>query len=200
MFIYKYFMPRVKTISDDEVLDRALAVLLERGPHRFTLPDVSRAVGLSPSTLIQRFGSKRGLMDAVLARSTTVLNAELEAREPTGDPRQDLIAWLTGIARPLRTHAHLAGHLTLLIEDITVPSRRASAQEHMRVLRSGIASRLVDMGSPTPEAHADMIEAHWNGLGIQWAMRDTGEDIEAWVSRGLSTLLERLLPPDDHPY
>jgi len=187
-------MPRVKTISDDEVLVRALAVLLEQGPHRFTLPDVGRAVGLSPSTLIQRFGSKRALMDAVFARSTTLLAEELEARESTGDPRTDLIAWLTGLTRPLQTRARLASHLTLLIEDITVPARRASAQEHMRVLRSGITSHLVAMGSPTPEAHADMIEAQWNGLGIQWAMRDTEEDIEAWVSRGLSVLLEHLLP------
>ena len=62
-------MPQVKKVLDNDVFDLPLAVLLEHGPHRFTLPDVGRAVGLSPSTLIQRFDSKRNLLDRVLARS-----------------------------------------------------------------------------------------------------------------------------------
>jgi AcrR family transcriptional regulator len=58
--------------DDTEVLDRALAVLVERGPQ-FTLPEVGRAVGLSASTLIQRFGSKRAMLDRVLERATVRL-------------------------------------------------------------------------------------------------------------------------------
>ena len=57
-------MPRRKLISDEAVLDATERVLLERGPHAFTLVDVSKRAGIAPATLIQRFGTKRGLMRA----------------------------------------------------------------------------------------------------------------------------------------
>jgi len=187
-------MPRVKKISDDQVLDQALAVLLESGPHRVTLPEVGRVVGLSPSTLIQRFGSKRALMDRVLERATDQLRGALSAREPSGDARRDLLDLMASQARPLRTRAHIAGNLSLLIEDVTDEARRAIAQRHMAVMREGIAAHLRAMGSPSVEAHVGMIEAHWNGLGIQWAMQDEEIELEAWIKRGLGTLLDALLP------
>ena len=55
-------------MSDDEILAATHRVINRLGPHGFTLADVSAEVGLAPATLVQRFGSKRGLLLA-FARS-----------------------------------------------------------------------------------------------------------------------------------
>lgn len=170
-------MPRVKTISDEAVLDEALEVLLDGGPQGFTLPAVGRAVGLSPSTLVQRFGSKQGLIEAVLARSTEQLEAGLA--EPTGD----LVDWLVSLARPMNTRARLAGSLAMLVDDVADPKRAALARRHMDAIRTGIASFRDGDG-----VEAAMIEAHWHGLIIQWALSGEGE-LEGWLRAGLERLI-----------
>ena len=54
-------MPRPRILSDEQVLAAVARVLLRLGP-RFTLADAGAEAGLSPATLLQRFGSKRGLL------------------------------------------------------------------------------------------------------------------------------------------
>jgi AcrR family transcriptional regulator len=58
--------PRIRQISDSEVLAAAATVISTLG-QRATLADVAAAAGIAPPTLIQRYGSKRGLM-LILAR------------------------------------------------------------------------------------------------------------------------------------
>lgn len=184
-------MPRTKAVTDDEVLDLALVVLLEQGPHRFTLPDVGQAVGLSPSTLIQRFGSKRVLLERVLARATVRLEESLQESPSTGDPHRDLIDWMIRLAGPFRTRAHVAANLTLLIEDLTDEPRRRATMHHMSVVRAGIARHLHAMTDRATDVYVDMVEAHWHGLVMQWALHGEGE-IEAWIAPRLAALLDVL--------
>ena len=61
-------MSRRKTLSDEEILDRALPVMARAGPSGFTLGDLAAEIGLSPATLLQRFGSKRRLIERSFAR------------------------------------------------------------------------------------------------------------------------------------
>ena len=61
-------MTKRKTISDDEVLDRALPVMARAGPAGFTLADIAAEIGLSPATLLQRFGDKKTLTERAFAR------------------------------------------------------------------------------------------------------------------------------------
>ena len=184
-------MPRTKVISDDRVLDAALTLLVERGPTRFTLPTVGEAVGLSPSTLIQRFGSKKKLLDAVFRRATEQLEEAVDVAHSTGDGRRDLVDWLASMSRPMRTRQHVAGNLAVFIEDLTDERRRKDAQRHMSVLRRGIALYLEQVPGSRPELHVAMVEAHWQGLCLQWALCGEGT-IESWVSDGLDALLDGL--------
>jgi AcrR family transcriptional regulator len=57
--------PRPKTISDASLVDTALHVLAARGAGRLRLSDVAAASGLAPATLLQRFGSRDALLDAI---------------------------------------------------------------------------------------------------------------------------------------
>ena len=55
-------MPRPKAISDEAVLASVMRLVQRIGPENFTLAAAGQASGLSPSTLVQRYGSKRELL------------------------------------------------------------------------------------------------------------------------------------------
>ncbi len=77
-------MARPRLVSDDVILDATRQVLAELGPAKLTLAAVGARAGLAPPTLLQRFGSKRGLLLASAARSPSmVLRAAEEARHGT---------------------------------------------------------------------------------------------------------------------
>ena len=188
-------MPRVKTISDEAVLDAALNHLLEHGPHRFTLPAVGRAVGLAPATLLQRFGSKKGLLAHTLDRAAERLQAASGEETDTADARADLVRWLVGLAVPFRSRAHVASNLALLTDDLVDEKSRQRATRHMQIVREGIARHLCRLGGSAAEVHVDLIEAQWHGLVIQWALTGHG-DCAAWVADGLATLLDAVVPAE----
>jgi len=51
-------MPRPRTLSEPEVLERALEVFWVHGFDRTSVGDLSKAVGLGPSSIYNAFGSK----------------------------------------------------------------------------------------------------------------------------------------------
>ena len=55
-------MPRPKILPDADVLKAAHRLLHEHGPEALTFERLGRACGLSAATLVQRFGSKAGLL------------------------------------------------------------------------------------------------------------------------------------------
>ncbi|MGQ0561803.1 MAG: TetR/AcrR family transcriptional regulator [Gemmatimonadota bacterium] len=57
--------PRPRTLSDADLLQIALRVVDERGAEATRLADVAAASGLAPATLLQRFGSRAALLDAI---------------------------------------------------------------------------------------------------------------------------------------
>jgi AcrR family transcriptional regulator len=78
-------MARPRLISDDAVLDATRQVLAELGPAKLTLAAVGRRVGLAPPTLMQRFGSKRGLLLACAARAPLMVTRAVEEAEARND-------------------------------------------------------------------------------------------------------------------
>src|ERR1700759_1785376 len=61
--------PRPRKTSDEAILTATIRVMQRRSPVDLTLADVAREAGVVPATLIQRFGTKRGLLLAA-CRST----------------------------------------------------------------------------------------------------------------------------------
>src|SRR5262249_26249581 len=58
--------PRPRTVSDADLLTAAGRAVSRVGPARLTLADVAAEAGVAPATLVQRFGSKRGLLLALV--------------------------------------------------------------------------------------------------------------------------------------
>jgi AcrR family transcriptional regulator len=167
-------MPRPRTRTDAEVLDAALRAVSAHGVARLTLADVAREAGLAPSTLAERFGSKRELLLAAARR------AAAEARLPEGDAVDALVALAAGVG-DRRAFAH---QLALLELDVSDPEFGAAAAEHATGLQAQLAARVGDAGL------ARALYVAYNGSLVLWALSGEGRladalraDLEAVRSR-----------------
>ncbi|MFD8888404.1 helix-turn-helix domain-containing protein [Streptomyces erythrochromogenes] len=79
-------MARPRGVEDAVILRAAVRVMGRVGPAGLTLAAVAGEVGLVPGTLVQRFGSKRGLLLALADRSPTATPPATAARSSTTWP------------------------------------------------------------------------------------------------------------------
>jgi AcrR family transcriptional regulator len=187
-------MPRTKTVSDDAVLESTGRVLVRLGPHRFTLAEVGREAGLSPATLLQRFGSKRGLLRAFAHRGASTVRTFFDSRPARRSHVSSLRRSLASMASSLADRRTLPNSLAMLVEDLRDPVLRRAAGVQAKAVERAIRERLraaIDHGE-IPEqdeaALARLLHAAWNGAVITWALHGTGT-LEAWIDRVLDPLL-----------
>ncbi len=88
----------------EELLDRAYAYVLTHGISDLSLRPLATAIGSSPRVLLYLFGSKEGLIRALLARARDEQLALLRVHQPDADLAMIIWAWLSDPAhRPLLT-------------------------------------------------------------------------------------------------
>ncbi len=186
-------MTRPKTIPDEQVVQAVGRVLLRVGPAHFSLQDVGGECGLSPATLVQRFGSKRGLVLAFARASAQEATAPFErARSKLASPLAALREALLSAAKDLRTRQEVANSLAVLLIDITDDEMRTLAAQHAHATEKAIRTLLDEavqageLEKGLPPRLALSIQAAWNGAVIQWALR--GQE-------SFSTLLTSVLAP-----
>ena len=124
----------------EELLERAYGYALEHGVAEISLRPLAAAVGSSPRVLLFLFGSKAGLVQALLARARSEELALLERARASGTAGRDLV----GIA------AELWGWL--------------SAQEHRGLLKlwvEGYARSLIDADDGPWAGFARATVADW---------------------------------------
>lgn len=187
-------MARTKSIPDERVVELAVELLVQAGPQGFTLAALGARAGLSAATLVQRFGSRAAVLERAIIRSSERMAISVPiADAATVDA---LVGWLGAQTRGMETRQRLAGHMTLLMEDLRAAGgRRATlANAHVMEMRHGIASQLRTMGFADAEAAATLLEAHWHGLVIQWGLAGKGS-LRSWVEAGLRQAIT-LLPRD----
>jgi AcrR family transcriptional regulator len=187
--------PRPRTATDASILQAASRVISRIGPARFTLADVAREVGLSPATLVQRFGSKRGLMLALASSGVENVEACFDAAQSGHrSPLDALIAAATGMTRHVRTPEEMANHIAFLQIDLSDPdfyrlmldnSNRTLAG-YQRLLDEAIAAGELAPADTVRLARA--IGALAGGSLIAWAVLRQGT-AEAFVRHDLETLL-----------
>ncbi|MFD8082374.1 helix-turn-helix domain-containing protein [Kitasatospora sp. NPDC059722] len=168
---------------DDAVILRAAAEVMGRvGPPGLTLAAVAREVGLVPGTLVQRFGSKRGLLVA-LARQSANDVAELPARvrERHDSALAALTALLVESTAPMAAPETFANHLAFLCLDLTDPELHEHALAVHLAQRRAIEALLAEAagaGELTPgtdvSALAGSVQALAAGTGLNWALDREG--------------------------
>lgn len=192
---------RPRSLSNDDILDATTRVLFRLGPGRLTLADVAAEVGLVPATLIQRFGSKRGLLLAHAERAAQQIGPAFQAaRASTPSPLAALVEALDGIARDIDTPEQMANSVSLLLIDLTDPDFYQHARAFIATMLAEIEAFLaaaVDAQELIPcdtLRLARAVQTTFNGALILWAIDREGALIER-IRAEVAFLLEPFQQP-----
>lgn len=164
-------MSRRKTISDEHLLDRLLAALMEHGPSGLSFAKASEAAGLAAATLVQRFGTRDGMVEATLLRAWDRLDEETSAAdaEASADPA-GAIGLLLRLTNSSAAEYDFTDGLLLLREDIRNPVLRARGAEWGARLANSLGRRLSDDAGRATQLGWQMASL-WQGTLIWWAFR-----------------------------
>jgi AcrR family transcriptional regulator len=184
-------MPRKRTIADETLLDAALAIVHESGPDALTFAALGPRVGLAPSTIVQRYGTKAQLLQASLLRAWDLLDLQTAdaARAAADDSRGaiDLLVRLTG-----QYDAHdFADQLLVLREDLRDPTLRARGQAWLSTLTAELDRRLSRAPGLAPGL-GELLVAYWQGTLTVWSFR-RDDDVVTAVRGALEAFFNRLV-------
>lgn len=191
---------------DDAVILRATAEVVGRlGPAGLTLAAVAREVGVVPGTLVQRFGSKRGLLLALAEQSAKDAQA-LSAR--VREEHDAALAALTAlIVEPMglmATPETYANHLAFLCIDLTDPQFRhhaltihqAQGEAIEELLAEAVSTGALRAGTDAA-ALARSVQAIAAGAGLTWALDRQGSLTERLKQEINAVLSPYVRHPDD---
>lgn len=177
-------MPRPKTQSDEDVLAAAHRLIQADGPEALTFARLADYCGLAPATLVQRFKTKAGLMQATLLHAWDGLDArtaKLAAdmpKTPSGAVR--LLTALSGSYGGIDAYAE---GLLLLREDLRDPVLRARGSAWRRALTKALDQCFA--GVPAAPKNVGLLMAsHWQGSLLWWGF-EPQEDVARFVEKSL---------------
>ncbi|RKW71328.1 TetR/AcrR family transcriptional regulator [Galactobacter caseinivorans] len=196
-------------LVDDVTLLRATVTIMGRtGPSALTLALVATEAGVTPATVVQRFGNKRGLMLA-LAHSHAERASErhLHSRDQGSHPLQALTDLVVGTWDPATTPQVFANHLAFLCADLvdedlralTLATQRSQERTVRNLLDSAVAAGELAPGTDTAALTAS-IQSAVAGSGLLWAMDRQGT-LNARLRSALDLALSSHLtkPPTPNP-
>jgi len=172
----------------------------DTAPARITLADVAREAGVVPATLVQRFGSKRGLLEAALRMGLADLRAGLDAA--SGVAEDDPRAALDGVVHVLmpvdRTPTQIANTIAQLHLELSDPGLRPLVVEHMVAVREAFAVVLAAMreagqvsDAVGPRSLAEVVTTAWSGALVRFAIEgEAGDSSRRWIARAIGDVLE----------
>ncbi|MET9839143.1 helix-turn-helix domain-containing protein [Streptomyces virginiae] len=199
-------MARPRGIEDAVILQATARVMGRVGPTGLTLAAVAREVGLVPGTLVQRFGSKRGLLLALADRSAKEAGEAAGRVRDAGTTALDALAALTSqTLAGMDTPESFAHHLAFLCTDLTDPQLYERALAVHRAQRRAIEALLAEAADAGElragtdvAALAGTVQAITAGAGLSWAVERRG-GLAQRLRRELDAVLLPHLPPRRHP-
>jgi AcrR family transcriptional regulator len=175
-------MARTKSVSDEVLLDAALGLIGRGGPAVLTFAALGEATGLAPATLVQRFGSKEGLLQAALLHAWDLLDvstAKADQRLPVTPEGAIRLAMLLSAA----DGGQVGEGMLLLLEDFRDPVLRARGLAWGNALAAAFGRRLA--AEPTAQQRLGrLMAAQWQGALIWWGFARSGS-IRGYVKREL---------------
>ena len=187
---------RPRTISDEDLIAATITVMSRLGPVKMTLAAVAKEAGVTAATLVQRFGSKRGLMLKIAADAAEFGDGcfdVVRAAHPDS-PLAALVAAVTGMASLAATPEELANSLAFLQIDISDPDfhvhtlamSKKTVAAYRALLKEAIAAGELKPHDTLRMARA--INAIAGGSLISWAVFREGTAAK-WITRDLEMLL-----------
>jgi AcrR family transcriptional regulator len=191
--------PRPKTVDDAAVAAAFARVIAKLGPSRLTLAAIAREAGLSPATLIQRFGSKRQLL-VELSKGAGDAGPLVERLRGEGtDPLEIVRAVLLHYASMAPTPEVMINSFGAYLQiDLADPALRrfvvASTKQNLalmaQLLREAEASGAIVC--PDPAGTARVLLATTTGSLLHWAASREGK-AAVWLARDVDAALAPLI-------
>jgi AcrR family transcriptional regulator len=177
------------TQTGHDILQAASALWRERGLDAFTLQEIAERAGVSAQTVIRRFGSREGVVEACIEADAAGIEAERDAA-PVGDVARAVEVLLghyerdgDAVLRTLAQEDRLAA-----AKAIATRGREAHRQWCARVFEPHLPSH-------DPELYGDRLDAFVAATDVYlWKLlrRDLGRSPQQ-VQRVLVTLLNGLV-------
>lgn len=182
------------------IVRSATQVFAERGYHGASLRTIGERVGVSSASLVQYFGTKEGLLAAVLEEWA-------RASRPAGIDGLRGLAWIRSMREAMLFNADRPGLIELfltLTAEATSPDHPARAfvqhryasvvTEHVRHLREAVADGdVAPMGDVELDQEARLFVAAMDGIELQWLL-DPAVDLLVLFDRLLEQTLARWAP------
>jgi AcrR family transcriptional regulator len=141
----------------DQLLDTAQQVFTEHGYGPSSMDDVADAAGVTKPVLYDHFGSKDGLLAAVVERSgQAMLDATTGAVEGLA-PETALRQGLTAFFRYVDEHA---GAWTLLLREVAPGTPAAAAVDRVRAVQVDVSAALIGTHVTSADPTRATVYAH----------------------------------------
>lgn len=185
------------------VLNASVALIEERGLARLSLREVARRAGVSHQAPYHHFGSKEGLLAALVLEGFEGLSRACEALPQTEDPAADLAA----LGQVYIDYAmSRSGYFRLMFRpDIVDPSEHpeiAQSATRSRIALASALRRCQEAGLAVTQPEAALVQLAWSAVhGAAMLALDSGtaHEVAASVPQTLAALLRgrpHSAPPD----
>ncbi len=146
-------MSRPRTIPDDAIFAEVRRLLAEGGDKAVAFASVARATGLAAPTLVQRYGTREGMVRAALMAAWDALDRQTALAESGADDT-------LGLLKALGAGAETAD-LSRLAADFRDPALRARAEGWRARTEAAVARSMG--GGPKGREGAAILFAAWQG-------------------------------------
>ena len=188
--------PRPRETSDAEILAATGRAMQRFGPSQLTLAHVAKEAGVVPATLIQRFGTKRGLLLAACSTAPgSVPQQFAAAREKYKSPLKTLVELYVECSNFASTPESMVNGLAYLQNDLTDPEFRMITLAQFQVLREETRKLLDEAVAERELVKCDtadlarLIQQVNGGSMLDWAVFREGS-LASWLRRDLEALLK----------
>lgn len=188
--------PRPRETSDAEILAATGRAMQRFGPSQLTLAHVAKEAGVVPATLIQRFGTKRGLLLAACSTAPgSVPQQFAAARGKYKSPLKTLVELYVECSKFASTPESMVNGLAYLQNDLTDPEFRMITLAQFQVLREETRKLLDEAVAERELVKCDtadlarLIQQVNGGSMLDWAVFREGS-LASWLRRDLEVLLK----------
>jgi AcrR family transcriptional regulator len=189
--------PRPRKVSDEAIFAAAQRIMGNLGPAQWTLADIAREAGVTASAVVQRFGSKRDLLLAMMSGMEDMPRAMFaQLRTQHKSPLRVLRGYADCVAQMGDTPGTLAHHLSYLQLDIADPDFNQHMRMQSRATRAELRTLLndaVELQELKPDtdtaALARAVEVTLTGSLFTWAFNQDGTAAQ-WIRHDLQKLLQ----------
>jgi len=187
--------PRRRKAEDLDVFAALVRVMLRRGPEELTLREVAAEAGLTAGALVQRFGSKRGMLLAHARHAAATGDTGVSAPKRTSSPLDTLRSVTTMYAELADSPRAAVRNLAYLLNDLGDAVLRRHLLRLSRTARAWYEQLLSDAiaagelrGVTDVRELGRLIEATLRGSFLGWALYREGTAAD-WLRADLDAVL-----------